>query len=322
MDIRLKLLDTVEELTMEEYEKLLFLLEEKFKEMKIPRGQLNNKSKVYLVRTLISHYPYPMAVEVLEKALSKIPRNDLLPIEIGPPKRKASEGKLAKLQQMQRTKERKIDSTPEAFGPRITTLWELKAMELNEMEYQRDIAVRGKIIEKVIHNYVNNQKKKMKVFHAIIADENDTIQVKVYNREPKEFYKGANVLITNFKFSNGVMEVTKGSQITKLSNNVIKAIKEVPVLSLREIKQMPKGTFVNGCFEITKVSRPAKESDVAPLRITVTDGFDEINVIIFKPPTTLFCEIGRELKMLGIKVNEYKTEIQLLHQCDSYVKVL
>ncbi|XP_078417972.1 gamma-interferon-inducible protein 16-like [Cetorhinus maximus] len=322
MDIRSKLLDTVEELTVEEYEKLLFLLEENVKEMKIPRGQLNNKSKVYLVKTLINHYPFPLAVEVLEKALSKIPRNDLLPIEIGPLKRKASEGKPAKLQKKQSAKERKIDSTPEAFGPRITTLWELKAMELNEMEYQKDLVVRGKIIEKMIHNYINNQKKKMKVFHAIIADENDTIQVKAYNREQNEFYKGANVLISNFRFSNGVMEVTKGSQITKLPNNVIKAIKEVPVLSLREIKQMPKGTFVNGCFEITKVLRPAKDNDVSPLRITVTDDFDEIDVIMFKPPKTLFCEIGKKLKMLGIKVNEYNTEKQLLYQCDSYVKVL
>ncbi|XP_038651083.1 interferon-activable protein 202-like isoform X2 [Scyliorhinus canicula] len=247
---------------------------------------------------------------------------DLLPIKIGSLKRKASPKKPAKLQQKQSAKKRKIDSTPRAFGSCITTLRELKTLELNEMEYQKDLTVRGKIIEKTKHNYINNGGKKMIVFHATIADKSDTVQVKVYNREAKEFCKGSNVQITNFRFSNGVMVVTKDSKINKPKNKVTNAIKEVPVLSLSEIKQKPVGTFVNGCFKITKFSLPNKERDKSPLRITVKDYFDEINVIIFKPPKAFSCEIGKYLEMLGVKVNLYKNEIQLLQQCDSYIKVL
>ncbi|XP_078074091.1 interferon-inducible protein AIM2-like [Mustelus asterias] len=320
-NIRAKLLRIVEELSDEEYENLKFFLEDEDKKIKIPRGILKDISKPNLVNTLINYYTSQGATKVLEKVLSKVPRNDLLPIKIGPLTRKISQDRPTKLQENQSARKQKIDSTPKFPGSRITTLRELKELELNDMSYQKDLTVRGKILEKVNHNYINNQAKKMKVFHATIADENDTIQVKVYNREHGEFRKGANIQITNFKYSNGVINVTRNSQINKLASKVIKTTKEVPVLSLREIKQKPEGTFVNGCFEITTFSQPIKGKDKSPLRITITDGSDQINVIIFKPPKILSCEIGKYLKMLGIKVNVYKKEIQLRHQCDSYVKV-
>uniref|UniRef100_UPI00398EC565 interferon-inducible protein AIM2-like n=1 Tax=Pristiophorus japonicus TaxID=55135 RepID=UPI00398EC565 len=313
-----KMLATLEELTPKQYEKLLFHLEKKYNDIKIPRGELQDKTKVELVNTLIN-YTSSWAIKVLEKALSKVPRNDLVPIKIGTIKRKASQSKSLPSQD---AKKRKIDSTAKSSGPVITTLRELKAMTVHENVYRKALTIRGKIIEKLAHNYKNKDGKDMTVFHAIVADENDTVQVKVYNREQQEFRNGATIQITNFNFSNGVIQVTKVSQIDKIANNVIKAIAEVPVLSLREIKQKPEGTFVNGCFKITKFSPPAKKKDTSPLRITVTDGFDEIDVIRFNPPKALPCKIGKKLKMLGVKVHEYKDEKQLLLQRDSYVKVL
>ncbi|XP_043555884.1 interferon-inducible protein AIM2-like isoform X1 [Chiloscyllium plagiosum] len=364
--IQSTLLKVFEELSDEEYAKLLFFLEEIPEKIKIPRGNLKNKSKVELVQTVVGYYD-KQAVKIVTEVLSELPRRDLLPIKVrcnkqegtckqtigiktrGPLKRKNAQDlqqmsstkkgkteskvkvvkgtktslrRLALLQQKSRAKNQNITPAVKKPGAQIITLKELKALQLNEKDVQKNLIAKGKIIEKLTHNYINAKKKKMKVFHATIADETDTIQVKVYNREQTEFCKGNNVHITDFRFSDGVMTVTKVSQITKLAKGMIKPLEDVPVLSVREIKQKPEGTFVSGCFKIIKVSNAPKKKDAFPLYITVADHSDKINVIIFNPSKTLTCETGKELKMMGVKVNVYKNEKQLLHQCDSYLKVL
>ncbi|XP_072429503.1 uncharacterized protein [Chiloscyllium punctatum] len=347
-NIQSTLLEVFEELSEEEYAKLLFFLEEIPGKIKIPRGNLEKKSKVELVQTVVGYYNN-QAVKIVTKILSKLPRQDLLPIKVSPLKRKKALGlqqmsstkkgrteskvKVVKgtktslrhldlLQQKPRAKNQNITSAEKKPGAQIITLKELKALQLNEKDVPENLIARGKIIEKLTHNYINAKKKKMKVFHATIVDETDTIQVKVYNREQTEFCKGSNVQITDFRFSDGVMTVTKVSQITKLAKSMIKPLKDVPVLSVREIKQKPEGTFVSGCFKIIKVSNAPQKKDAFPLYITVADHSDKIDVIIFNPSKTLSCETGKELKMMGVKVNMYKNEKQLLHQCDSYLKVL
>ena len=110
-------------------------------------------------------------------------------------------------------------------------------------------------------SFVYEPKEQKKMFHATVATENEVFRVKVFNIDLKEKFTPKKIIaIANYVCRNGFLEVypftlvvdVNADRNMEIPKGLIRSASVTP--KINQLCSQTKGSFVNGVFEVHKVS--------------------------------------------------------------------
>ncbi|XP_064416386.1 uncharacterized protein LOC102356144 [Latimeria chalumnae] len=198
--------------------------------------------------------------------------------------------------------------------------------EMNHGEEVKDQSLKVKVIKSFKNFKCKYRNTDKSIFYAILADDSDFIIAKVIDRKgKKDFSKGASIIFTNFKYWNGILEMTEYTKLEKLTGPPV----EVPMkirekakkgILLEEVKKLPLETIVSGLFNVNKW-RKVKNGYI----LTAEDETGKMDIAIFNQVDQIILKDNKKMHFLGFKVdmfepNQYEKKLQLKSTSQSFVQ--